>query len=314
MARAAAAAVVLALAGAAAGCGLGAGAKSAQGAQLRVTRDYGAEQLVAPVAQRVAESETAIRLLERHADVTTRYSGRFVQSVQGVAGGGSGGHADWFFYVNGIESPSGGADYRVRGGDRVWWDYRDWRAAMSVPAVVGSWPEPFLHGFAGRRWPVAVVCRAPVAVCATVRARMRAAGVAAARRAGSEALRVFVGPWSRLRGEEGVAAVERGPAESGVFARFARVKGGWALQALDDRGEVRERLGPGAGLVAAVGRQVAQLGAFPGGSGVTPPAWLVTGTDTAGVRAAAALLDVPDLAGRYAVVVRGGHPMEVPVP
>jgi hypothetical protein len=37
---------------------------------------------------------------------------------------------------------------RLRPGDVEWWDYRSWRGgAMSVPVVVGAFPEPFLHGF-----------------------------------------------------------------------------------------------------------------------------------------------------------------------
>jgi hypothetical protein len=33
----------------------------------------------------------------------------------------------------------------------LWWDYRRWSGgAMSVPLVVGAYPEPFLHGFPGK--------------------------------------------------------------------------------------------------------------------------------------------------------------------
>ena len=36
-------------------------------------------------------------------------------------------------------------------GDVLWWDYRHWSGGgMSVPVVVGAYPEPFLHGFAGK--------------------------------------------------------------------------------------------------------------------------------------------------------------------
>ena len=46
----------------------------------------------------------------------------------------------------------------MRGGDRVWWDRHDWSAATRVPAVVGSFPEPFVHGIDGKRLPVRVEC------------------------------------------------------------------------------------------------------------------------------------------------------------
>jgi hypothetical protein len=43
-------------------------------------------------------------------------------------------------------------------------------------------------------------------------------------------------------------------------------------------------------------------------------AWLITGTDRAGVRRAAAALDVRDLRDRYAVALpAGGHRVAVPV-
>ena len=52
-----------------------------------------------------------IRFLDREADITTRYGGGFVQSIDGLAGAGAGGRRyDWFFYVNGIESPVGAAE------------------------------------------------------------------------------------------------------------------------------------------------------------------------------------------------------------
>ena len=57
------------------------------------------------------ESETVLRMLDREADIETRYGGGFVQSIEGVAGSTEGERRlDWFFYVNGIESPVGSAE------------------------------------------------------------------------------------------------------------------------------------------------------------------------------------------------------------
>ena len=87
-----------------------------------------------------------IRFLDREAEITTRYGGGFVQSIEGLGGTVTAGRSfDWFFFVDGIESSVGSAEREVRGGHRIWWDYRDWTDAMRVPAVVGSWPEPFLQ-------------------------------------------------------------------------------------------------------------------------------------------------------------------------
>jgi hypothetical protein len=59
--------------------------------------------------------------------------------------------------VNGIESDRGAAEYTLHPGDVEWWDYRSWSHAMSVPVVVGAFPEPFLHGFDGKVRPAVVV-------------------------------------------------------------------------------------------------------------------------------------------------------------
>ena len=145
-----------------------------------------------------------IRLLDREADITTRYGGGFVQSIDGLAGVERRTTLDWFFYVNGIESPVGAADVQVQGGDRIWWDYRDWTAAMSVPAVVGSWPEPFAQ--ASRR-PIRGRSRSSASGPAGLRgglARLAAAGVKAPVESGAQdgsasGPRVLVGPWTRVR-------------------------------------------------------------------------------------------------------------------
>ncbi len=125
---------------------LGCGGSGHGKATLWVTRDEGRTVLV---SARVPAGETALQALERSATVETRYGGRFVQSVNGLAGSVSSRH-DWFYFVNGIEAPHGAAEYRLHPGDVEWWDYRDWgRAGETVPVVVGAFPEPFLHGFDG---------------------------------------------------------------------------------------------------------------------------------------------------------------------
>src|SRR5215203_3830250 len=140
-----------------AGCGLGPGAEVGD-VGLTVTREYGA----VPVLDRsvaAKESDTVLRVLEAEAEITTRYGGGFVHSIDGVAEGERGGDPyDWFFYVDGVESPIGAAEHDLAAGERVWWDYRDWAATNHVPAVVGSWPAPFKDGIGGKRHPVVVEC------------------------------------------------------------------------------------------------------------------------------------------------------------
>lgn len=127
-------------------------------ATLWVTRDEGRHVLL---VRTVPAGETAIQALDRSAKVGTRYGGRFVQSVDGLAGSISTRH-DWFYFVNGIEATRGAAEYVLHDGDVEWWDYRDWGSVgQSVPVVVGAFPEPFLHGYGGRVRPAVVVGSGP---------------------------------------------------------------------------------------------------------------------------------------------------------
>ena len=299
-ARSRAAAVAAALAAAlAAGCGLGAGAASSGEAELLVTRDYGAETLVQASVSDPPASETVIRLLDREAEITTRYGGGFVQSIEGIEGGVADGRSfDWFFYVNGVESEVGAAEVEVRAGDRIWWDHRDWTDAMRVPAVAGSWPEPFVRGAEGET--VEVECVAARPPCQAARRALESAGAVARvvdeDAASEDAPRMLVGTWTRIASHPAARLLASGPAASGVFARFAVAGGRVTLTALDARARAARELGPGAGLVAATR------------TGADPPTWIVAGTDATGVAAAARLLAAKSLGGRYAVAVAPGVP------
>ena len=164
-----------------AGCGLGAGS-APSGVQLTATREFGAVPVGRQGPPRLRGQETVMSLLIRDHRVKTRYGGGFVQSIDGLAGGTRGGEPiDWFYYVNGVEAPKGAAETNVHPGDRVWWDLHDWSQTEDIPAVVGSYPEPFLHGIDGKRLPVRVECSEVAgASCQTVLAHLRASGVPAA--------------------------------------------------------------------------------------------------------------------------------------
>lgn len=121
----------------------------AEGARVWVTRDRGAEVIL---TADVPAGLTVLRALDRAAEIETRYGGRFVQSIEGIEGSLSG-RQDWFFFVNGIEPDVGAAEIALGPGDVAWWDFRPWAETMREPVVVGAFPEPFLHGFAGKRRP-----------------------------------------------------------------------------------------------------------------------------------------------------------------
>jgi hypothetical protein len=107
--------------------------------------------------------------------------------------------------------------------------------------------------------------------------------------AGSQELRVLVGDWPTLRHDPAAAQIERGPQASGVFARIDRA--GRALTLLDQRGNPVRILGAGSGLVAATRFRADE------------PIWVVTGTDAAGVAAAARAFEPGALHDRFALAV-----------
>jgi hypothetical protein len=247
-----------------------------------------------------------MRLLQRNAKVTTRYGGAFVQSIDGIAGGTKGGHrVDWFFFVNGIESAKGAAATNVHPGDRIWFDRRDWTVAQQVPAVVGSYPEPFVHGSGGKRLPVRVECSDPgTPVCRDVQNRLVKLGVVAgigtlSASRSVDTIRVVVGPWAKIGEDAAVRLLEKGPGVSGVFARFAG--GGGQLEMLDPEGRVARTAGPGTGLVAALRVKGEE------------PVWTITGTDAAGVQAAARALEEGVLTDDYALAVVRDQGVALPV-
>ena len=88
-----------------------------------MTRDRGNEVLLTAT---VPAGLTVLQALDREADVSTRFGGRFVQSIEGLEGD-IGNRRDWFWFVNGIEGDRSAADYELRDGDIAWWDHRSWR-------------------------------------------------------------------------------------------------------------------------------------------------------------------------------------------
>jgi hypothetical protein len=278
-----------------AGCGLGAG-KAPSGVQLLVTQDFGSQFLHRNGALTVRGQETVMSMLMRNYRVSTRFGGGFVQTIDGVAGGQAAGQpVDWFYYVNGVEAGKGAAETNVHPGDHIWWDRHDWSQTEHIPAVVGSFPEPFLNGIGGKRLPVRVECATVTGyACTTVRRELRAAGVpAAAAGLGSsgepETLRVMVGPWTAIAGDPAAHLILEGPRTSGVYARFST--NGRTLTILERYGNPVRTLHAESGLIAATRRAE------------DAPVWVVTGTDAAGVDLAARSFNIEGLVFRFAVGV-----------
>jgi hypothetical protein len=291
-----------------AGCGFGPGIGSGA-VRLRVTENFGATTLKSTPAK-ITGAETDMQLLQRHATVATRYGGGYVESIDGHSGTGQ--HRDWFYYVNGIQATKGAAATKVDKGDNVWFDLHDWQAsgAAGVPAVVGSFPEPFQDGIGGRRYPSTISCSGGAdgplkASCDEITAQFTRLHIplspATPGYGANDVLSINVGTWQQLYGEVAAELVKYGPGTSGVYAHFA--DGGHQLDLENAAGTVVRRLGPDSGLIAAIANSAND----------PAPTWLVTGTDRAGVQAAARMFNTRDLADHFALAVHGATLYPVPL-
>ena len=267
-----------------AGCGASAG-REGDSFALSVTRDFGAQAVASLTDQPMPEDGGLARILQRYPNPRAGES----------------------LFVNGILATEPPGELELRGGDRVWLDQHDAGVAREIEAVVGSFPEPFLHGTEGRRLPVRVECDNPRAgACAAVADKLVGLGVVAGRSvigrsAADETLRILVAPWKRLRGREFEAdSLDAGPWRSGVYARFDA--SGERLLVLGAGGRLARTLGAGTGFIAAIRAQNRQ------------PVWFVTGVDEAGVESAARALDESVLSDRFALAISADLPVAVPQP
>jgi hypothetical protein len=212
----------------------GCGQRGKGKAQVWVTRDRGATVLdrgTVPVGL------TALQGLDRIARIETGYGGAFVNEIDGVAGSRTR-QRDWFFFVNGYEADRGAASYRLRAGDVEWWDYRSWRGSERVPVVVGAFPEPFLHGYDGKRRAAAVRFRSGLRSEADALAKVvHARSVAAIGKPVASAANLLV----VTAGRPGIVAQLRDGERAGDPVRFVVTGRAFARALARDPGLVRHR-------------------------------------------------------------------------
>ena len=104
---------------------------------------------------------------------------------------------------------------------------------------------------------------------------------------GQDTLGVLVGTWNDIKGTLAGSLIEQGPKASGVYAKFGG-PGERSLELLNPAGDVVRTLTGDAGLIAATAQ------------GTSTPTWLITGTDPAGVAAAAAAMTSARLRNHFA--------------
>ena len=264
---------------AAAGCDRVSTGNTGGEAHQRVTTGFGATVVLDGPAR---EGRSILDALRADLPVETAYGGGFVNAIGDVKSVTDPERRDWFYYLNGITAAHASSDVTLRPGDQVWWDYRPWEGAEDAWAVVGAWPEPFVHGYSGP---------APrVAADAPLDDALRSAGAVIV--AEDVAWRVRVGANDELRRRD--PAWKRATDNQSNSGLTARVTGTF-VRVLGADGRTWRNVPGGRALAAAV-----QSGDVPQ-EGIL---LAVAGVDAAAAQAAAARIaaDPALLTGKYAVV------------
>ncbi|MGE4427691.1 MAG: hypothetical protein AB7G37_14670, partial [Solirubrobacteraceae bacterium] len=244
---------VLALGGVLAGCGDEPAEEST--VRVLVTTDGGATVITDERGVERRDGDHALDVLRRVTKVEASGDGT-VRAIDGRSGKGG----PWTLWINGLSTEAGDLDDRqqspderpprtetagqaeVDGGDTVWFDLPSTTPIGTPRGVVGTFPEPFLHGAGGgKRWPVRVECIDPRGqACRQVRDAVSRYGLPVAtttlltQDAGHTA-RIAVGPWSRVRADPAARLLEGGPRTSGAWLRPKA--DGRSIDLLDASGE-----------------------------------------------------------------------------
>lgn len=305
----AALAVALLAGGAVAGCGQV--DETGAGVRVLVTTDQGAKTVLDRPGVQASDDEPALTVLQRATKAEVDGRG----NVTSIDGRRASGDRRWTLWLNGSPMRSGALaatkqdvnlqqlpildtvrTTKVSEGDTIWLDLG---SSPVVPrGVVGTFPEPFLHGQEGKRWPVRVECgQERGQACRMVRDALVRYGIPAVSNLvrtsyNPGSARIAVGTWAQLREDPSLGLAERGARTSGI--PVVPAKDGRSIELTDAQGRASRTLGAGSGAIFAARWRD------------EPPSWAVTGTDEAGVLRAAGALDETVLRKRFAVGVDGG--------
>lgn len=255
---------------------------------LLVTRDFGGKTLLDKKVE-LKKSWTVIDVLQANTKIATGWDGGLVTGINGLQsdnGGMFGKRQDWFYFVNGICADVGAAEYELRAGELVWWDYHAWESMGLVnSAVIGCYPEPFIHGYRGKVGPTTIVSHADnLTLAGDLQQALRAKGVSTVnvKELDENLLKnrqgptIVIGEWNRLKDIPWLETLNKAYRKNGTCIHFT----GEGLELLNYRGQVGRTITGSVGVIAATGE----------GLGDHSPLWLVAGTDREGLQQAVDVL------------------------
>jgi hypothetical protein len=287
---------------------------SGPSARIIVTRGF-SEPAIVEKSVAIGEDTTALDGLKTVASVETKYGGGFVSSIEGISSQYEGANKtkdDWFFYINGISLSTGAEGYILQDGDSEHWDYHDWSFRQFIPAIIGDFPEPFVHGIRGVVYPTAIAYQSgweeeaeliadrlsglgvPDVTCRSLdelsAADKEVSNLVLVGTSDFEPVEELNEPWNRL----------------GFFGHFED----GALVVFDSAGEMVNEYGAGTGLIQATQSIWNPKGVGAGENVV----WTISGLDEAGVKAAVDILinHPDDYKYACAVAVTEGETLRLP--
>lgn len=274
---------------------------------LRVSRDFRTPPILEKRAR--CSGKSVMKLLQESATVGTAFGNGFVQSINGMAAGkGGDARRAWLYYVNGLAADVGAAQCIPECGDCIAWDLHPCNGAVTVPNLIGCFPQPFLGLRKRGAAPLLVLHDAHSSESARALARSLERQGAGKTRvqpiSGSaipgDAASIVVGRWDDLIGNATLRRLYEHREACGIFVEFD--KDGLHILSLDRTG--RKSLA-GAGVILAAR-----------GSGAPPmPLWIVSGTDgEQTTNAAEILINEPGkIQGMASAVVSGGKIYPAPM-
>lgn len=278
-----------------------------------ITKNYGTEMVLNKQVNYQKNSSIIDGLMDTGAEVETSYGGSFVSDINGLnseKGRAGGVRRDWFYFVNGIFADSGALDYFPQPGEIIWWDYHPWKTSQGTPAVIGCFPEPFLHGYRQKvKATVIMTVAQETEKGLDLQKALQAYGVSDVvvkeinadmleRREGPT---VIIGQWQELAKIQWLNEFNEAYQKNGTYLHFTE-KG---LELMNYMGEGVKLVQDNVGVICATGE----------GNGDDSPLWIITGTDRSGTEAALELLTrhPEKVQAAYGVAILPGEIIKLPV-
>lgn len=285
---------------------------SAQGVRLLITQNFG-QNVILDKTVSLNDKSNVMDILKANVDVTTKWDDSFISGINGLEtsnSGMNGQRLDWFYYINGICPNIGACDYELQNGETVWWDYHAWEMSSANSAVIGCYPEPFIHGYNRKISTITIMASSGnQSLAAELEKALREQGAASINIEGLHNEKVMhrsgptivVGTWDEFQTIAELDKFNQAYKKTGTGVHFS-VKG---LELLDYKGNPKQTITGNAGVIAA----------FGSGLGDAAPLWLIVGIDQNGLEQALRLLinEPAKISGFYSAAVVDSQLIRLPL-